>query len=618
MAAIVVVQHICHGSPHHGGPHYPSSRSSRQMRPEHRGMLAEDTFQSRMGVEWPNSKSHWEGLPFHSKDLNKWHEKKPSASAAALPDDRFDIRDEFNPSAIHGKRHAIPSHDFFHKDHAEFERPEPFAPSPSFHPKTHFPEASGHHGFDYQVNYEERPKRHHFLPQGPSSESRFSPPTFEQFRPTDFKSHNAPPSPPSQSRPIRHTSFPASFQDGHDEGHLGASNKSPDFGFKPFGSGNGKSHSYTTFEAPKVNSNVFIDHSDEDEVNRPVRASPPFSRPQAPSSSSPSFQPTQGNFLPQEIQANIEGHFKNRQSFSAPSDVRNNQPRPPIPSYPSSDNVDVYDYLEEEIDHLNNLGDSFKFEKSRGGPPPSHNNAVDDINGSPDYNYPSPDYEYNNPEASPASQGSHEPFEYRDRGRHQDERYDRENREESGKYDVRNYREPIQPMKYERDEPLEVNHYGDSFGSVKTFKGGYDSEEDAARGIQRHFKPTYDQDDEPEIYIEGEPLHDYNRDGYYVPKERSHQAMEQTYQEDMDEEPETENPYREGDEEGWRGPSQQYYGNPSENEREAEGRDQDQENPPQRPRRRHHKSLMMKQRPMKEDFARASSRLQSFWTPLNY
>ena len=575
------------------------------MRPEHRGMLAEDTFQSRMGVEWPNSKSHWEGLPFHSKALNKWHENKsPAATAAALPDDRFDLRDEFDPSGIHGKRHAIPSPDFFLKDHAEFERPEPFTPSPSFHPKTHFPSASGDpHGFDYQVNYEERPKRQPFLPHGPSSESRFSPPTFEQFRPTDFKSHTAAP-PPSQSRPIRHSSFPAAFQGGHDEGHLGASNKSPDFGFKPFG----KSHSYTTFEAPKLNSNVFIDHSDKDEVNRPVRASPPFSRPQAPSSS-------QDNFLPQEIQANIEGHFKNRQSFpiaGAAGDLRNNQPRPPTPSYPSSDNVDVYDYLEEEIDHLNNLGESFKFEKSRGGPPPSHHNAADDINGSPDYTYQPPDYEYS-PEAN---QGSHEPFEYRDRGRHQDERYDRENREESGKYDVRNYREPIQPMKYEREEPLEVNHFGDSYGTVKTFKGGYDSEEDAARGIQRHFKPTFDQDDEPEIYIEGEPVHDYNPQGYYVPKERSHQAMEQTYQEDMEEEPESER----DDDQVWRGSPSHYY--PSEDEREAEERDQDEErqvsHQPSRPRRRHHKSLMPKKRPVKEDFARASSRLQSFWAPLNY
>ena len=430
---------------------------------------------------------------------------------------------------------------------------------------------------------------------------RFSPPTFDQFRPTDFKSHN---SPATQSRPIRHSSFPASFQGGHDgdEGHLdGASNT--DFGFKPFG----KSHSYTTFEAPKVNSNVFIDHSD-DELNRPARASLPFPRP-PPSGSAPSFEPSRDNFLPQKIQESIDGHFKNRQSFSS-SDSKH---RPPTPSYPSSqDNVDVYDYLEEEIDHLNNLGDSFKFDKSRGlGRPPSHNNAVDDINGSPDYTYqPPPEYEYS-PEAVGNNGEVEPPFEYRDRGRHQDERYDRENREESGKYDVRNYRQPIKPMKYEQEEPLEVNHYGDSYGTVKTFKGGYDSDSDAKLGIQRQFRPTFDQDqDEPEIYIEGEPVHDYNRDGYYVPKERSHQAMEQSYQDDMEEEPESE---EQGGENAWREAPHHYY-------RSEDGQEDQREevsNPPQRPRRHGHQKSM-KKRPMKEDFARASSRQQPFWTPLKY
>ena len=62
---------------------------------------------------------------------------------------------------------------------------------------------------------------------------------------------------------------------------------------------------------------------------------------------------------------------------------------------------------------------------------------------------------------------------------------------------------------------MEITHYGDSYGGVQTFKGGYDSEEDAKRGIQRNFEQ-----EEPaeELYIEDrEPLDDYNGDGYYMP-----------------------------------------------------------------------------------------------------
>merc|ERR1711860_369954 len=70
-------------------------------------------------------------------------------------------------------------------------------------------------------------------------------------------------------------------------------------------------------------------------------------------------------------------------------------------------------------------------------------------------------------------------------------------------------------IRYESEDPVEITHYGDSYGGVQTFKGGYDSEEDAKRGIQRNFEQ-----EEPaeELYIEDrEPLDDYNGDGYYMP-----------------------------------------------------------------------------------------------------
>ena len=57
--ALVSWLHLSSGIPHHGGPHFgPDTR------PEHRMlMLAEDTFQPRMGLQWPDSKSHWADVP---------------------------------------------------------------------------------------------------------------------------------------------------------------------------------------------------------------------------------------------------------------------------------------------------------------------------------------------------------------------------------------------------------------------------------------------------------------------------------------------------------------------------------------------------------------------------
>ena len=591
---VVYLFHLSNGIPHHGGPHFFDTSS----KPEHRSMmLAEDTFQSRMGaVQWPDSHSHWADVPTSQSFHEGWSSPQKKQSSASL-DSRFDISSDDlvhdnGPPSSSGVPHFSHFEGGPEFDHPSFPSSAKANTFESFRPST---------GFDYQVNYEERPKRNQAsFPVGPppSSGNRFSPPTFDQFRPVDFGIE----APPSQSipRPIRHTSFPASssaiFRGSHDEGHLGAieSEESPDFSLKPFG----QSHSYTTFEAPKVNSNVFIDHARE-EVKRPARASPPFPRPPATPAAA-SFQPSNVNFLPQKIQKNINDHFTGRPQQSSPP--------PSSLSYAGhqEDNVDVYDYLEDEIDHLNNLGERFQFEKKRQQaslPGPSQPNAIDDINGSPDYNtYHRPNhYQFTPPEAVDP-----EPFEYRDRGRHHDERYDRENREESGKYNVQNYRRPIEAIKYEKEDPVEINHYGDSFGGVQTFKGGYDSEEDAKRGIQRNFNRP----DLADIYIEEEPLDDYNREGYYVPQERAHHQQRAPEEEDDEAESEEES------QDVWRPKQYRYESHPRDNEEEEEEGEEDYATPPRRrhPHRRPQSS--MRKRPMKEDFAEASSHPQPFWTSL--
>lgn len=377
--ALVSWLHLSSGIPHHGGPHFgPDTR------PEHRMlMLAEDTFQPRMGLQWPDSKSHWADVPtsqsFPNQEtmLEKWTPEEPSRSPSL--DSRFDISsdsDDFDIqhfSSIHGKRHSGPGspHNFFPTQDqgppSQFESPAPAFPSnPIFQAKAPVFESFRPSGFDYQVNYEERAKRNNQRPGSSPTSTRFSPPTFDQFRPVDFKANQG------QSRPIRHTSFPASSFLGDDDGHLGAlpePSATSDFGLKPFGkAGKGQSsssHSYTTFEAPKVNSNVFIDHRQE-EIKRPARASPPSSfQPPRP------LRPNNVNFLPShQNQKNHPFSTLQQQQHSHPDD--------------NDDNVDVYDYLEGEIDHLNlNLGFS---SKKRPYKQNQNSAAADDINGSPDYN----------------------------------------------------------------------------------------------------------------------------------------------------------------------------------------------------------------------------------------
>ena len=34
-------------------------------------------------------------------------------------------------------------------------------------------------------------------------------------------------------------------------------------------------------------------------------------------------------------------------------------------------------------------------------------------------------------------------------------------------------------------EPMKIENYGDSYGNVETYKGGYDSEQDTKKGIVR-------------------------------------------------------------------------------------------------------------------------------------
>ena len=118
------------------------------------------------------------------------------------------------------------------------------------------------------------------------------------------------------------------------------------------------------------------------------------------------------------------------------------------------------------------------------------------------YNYAEPDSLYRSVPSSPAYDDyDYEPTQpYRkDRGQVGDESFDRENKEENGMYQVKNYHQPLRGMKYEAEEPMDIQDYGNDYAGLETFQGGYD-------------------------FIEDEPMEDYNREGYYVPRERTQGA----------------------------------------------------------------------------------------------
>ena len=89
----------------------------------------------------------------------------------------------------------------------------------------------------------------------------------------------------------------------------------------------------------------------------------------------------------------------------------------------------------------------------------------------------------------------------------------------------------VQVKKYENKEPIKVETYGDSYGGVQTYSGGYDSQQDTKNGIVRYH--PYDQKSPNaatsttpyqlrNVQIENEPYEDYNEEGYYVPKEKKY------------------------------------------------------------------------------------------------
>lgn len=320
-----------------------------------------------------------------------------------------------------------------------------------------------------------RPKRQPNFnsPQGPEfgSHSQFEFPSSVQF---DHKTrHQKSPRPPLEqytsypktfeapghhgsARPLRHiTSYPGTFEapelsihttgDETDFTHENDDNFDYKPSFQDFG---GKSHSYSTFEAPQMNNNVFIDHS----IARAKEPSPPAQRPQ---------------FLPSRPIP--ENGFQ-------PIAKKDNMPYEHFPDAP--------------------------------------------------YNYAEPDTLYRSVPSSPAYDDyDYEPTQpYRkDRGQIGDESFDRENKEENGMYQVKNYHQPLRGLKYEAEEPMDIQDYGNDYAGLETFQGGYDSEDDAKRGIVRsyHQGPNEAPD---RLFIEDEPMEDYNREGYYVPRERTQGA----------------------------------------------------------------------------------------------
>jgi len=139
------------------------------------------------------------------------------------------------------------------------------------------------------------------------------------------------------------------------------------------------------------------------------------------------------------------------------------------------------------------------------------------------YDYAERDVLYHSEPTSPTyDEYDYEPTEPYHQGRGQigDESYDRENKEENGVYQENSYREPIRGLSYDVEEPNDVQQYGNDYGGLETYQGGYDSEDDAKRGIVRSYHTSNVVPDT--LYMEEEPVDDYNQEGYYVPRERTH------------------------------------------------------------------------------------------------
>ena len=396
---------------------------------------------------WPDSQSLWADIPtsqsFHSDILHQWKTQglsPPSISTKSQTSDNF-----FDHSGIDRKRHAAtrPSHpsspDLFKSEHdrgghhhGQFERFHEQDSTDDF-PSIGHGGKFGHPGhglqyqppedsFHYNVRYEEEPEDHVLRPKRqPQFNLQDSRPDFGSGSPPsqfgnfplsvrfDYKtSSQQPESVPNLPRPNRHiTSYPAEFQAPQLLPSGLHANDDDDFDFKPaaatFQSGfGGKSHSYTTFQAPKVANNVFIDHSGggggEAEGIVGVVGS---------------VRPSQENAF---------------QHISKKDIVPPSFPDAPYEFTEADDTLDYFDYEPSYPPYLQN------------------------------------------------------------RGQIDDERFDRQNKEENGLYEINNYHQPIRGQAYDIEEPLEIQQYETDYGGLETFRGGYDSENDADRGIVRSYR----------------------------------------------------------------------------------------------------------------------------------
>lgn len=160
----------------------------------------------------------------------------------------------------------------------------------------------------------------------------------------------------------------------------------------------------------------------------------------------------------------------------------------------------------------------------------NHPNVAEDVPSGPrDYSYKS---HSSRPEFPGRYGGDARPYEYRDEGHENNENFEIVDEEDQGRFNVKGYRQPIEVKKYENKEPIKVETYGDSYGGVQTYSGGYDSQQDAKNGIVRYYpydqkSPNSASDTTPyqlrNSHIgnnNNEPYEDYNEEGYYVPKEK--------------------------------------------------------------------------------------------------
>ncbi len=560
-------------SPHHGGRHsrmgssygfntHPFSRTPRDLDNVNvNGDRSRVAIESRMSSGWPSSESLWADIPssgsFNPRTFNQWSASVPKDAGSGLSD-----LDLGGPPNFHSKRNVPPPHfsnsyqpsepeydhsspyqlEFDEPSHLtldEFEHSKPPPPSPSYN----YQGGKEPHGFNYKVSFVEKPKRHaakhspfghhhgfgrdssgfdgDFGGRGSSSGGyeNEEPPSYEGHTSFPATNYRAPIGSSLPSSPSTSSGFPRvtrnfdSRPEDFNEPPPSSISSSSGFDSIPYSpSHEGPSQSYTSFQAPKLNNKFYVNHDETEYSNRNtnddynIYSAQPPSRPQPPPTSN-DFSSSFPNQIKHQIKNTFESNGRGRKESNFVEHDTYLKPEEGLYEY-----VDV----DEERDAAfrpppPSPTGVVDYKKSYRPSQVRDNYEIDDIDGNPDSG--------SSERRPPPGYGLGDDYENRGRGGITDEKFDLVNHDEAERYDVKSYRTPLKGGQYEHEEPVVVETYGDSYGGMETFSGGYDSEDDSRR--PQYFRSGdndgngYIRGHSRDIRVDREPVEEYREDGGY-------------------------------------------------------------------------------------------------------